>query len=61
MVNHVNICNNRQSLDAMEASTTEENGNGNIAVHQLANGFLNLYEKDLIRVKGSLQEILYDL
>lgn len=42
------------------STPTEENGNKNIAVEQLANGFLNLYENDVIRVKRNLQEILYD-
>lgn len=47
--------------DMSNGSTpTEENGNKNIAVEQLANGFLNLYENDVIRVKRNLQEILYD-
>lgn len=43
------------------STPTEENGNKNIAVEQLANGFLNLYENDVIRVKSNLQEMLYGL
>lgn len=40
-----------------QASDTQ-NGNKNASVEQLASGFLDLYEKDLIRVEGSLHEIL---
>lgn len=38
-------------------STDEKNDNRNLAVQQLANGALNLFNADIVRVR-SVQEIL---